>query len=849
MIHTKTKLICFLLALSLLLSVNPFAVAYATVEDASEEKTTDKQLTDTFVSGQTMVSTDYQMRISGAGLDMIKDFEGYTPYAVWDYAQWTYGYGSRAEYEGQYISESDASQLIKDIIYKYENSVNAFAKEYSIDLNQNQFDALVSFTYNLGEYYWKISTYENSTIKRMLIDMPTKGYDKDQMIETFCLYCHAGGEFLPGLYNRRAREGALFCFEEAMAGDLNDTNTDYYVLLRVNTSAYMVSGPSSSSSNIKSIKRASVMPIIRFSEDGSYGLTVYKGQPGWINAKYLVKLPRNAKVSDTKKTDDVSGYDSEGFTYTFDSENMTASIVSVGEKAGAPDVILPSFAIRDNKVYTVTSVGSLAFSGNTVIKSIYLPPEITSIADNAFEGSATENLYYELGSYAERYAVLSGFNAVPYDCARGHIYGEWITGEDPEAQSAKCAVCGYDAIRRQVGISVLEYPDKLEYYCDGKNAPEFVPAGLAIRVAYDDESTLDIEYTDEGAVKCSGFDTSKRGECPITVSYNSFTTTFNVKITELVMTSITISSKPKKTTYVEGIDLNLSGLSVKGNYNDGSSVKLENYTVSGYNKDKIGTQTVKVTYSGLSATFTVKVNQKSPTGFSVYSNPARMEYYVGDNFDPFGITLKVSYNNGTSEVIDHTAKLFEELRYSNFSSDKPGKTTVTLRFCGYTKTISPLIISRDLATDTYEMDSTYVSMVAPFTTVEEFIEGFDFSSRIKITYNGHDLSNEDFVPSGALIRLWYNADILDERALIVTGDPSGDGVVGLSDYVALYSYIKGVQSHTPVPTDELWLACADINGDGVVSLTDLVTVKKAVLGQTEIAPIGYSKITRNDEEI
>ena len=44
MIHTKTKLICFLLALSLLLSVNPFAVAYATVEDASEEKTTDKQI-------------------------------------------------------------------------------------------------------------------------------------------------------------------------------------------------------------------------------------------------------------------------------------------------------------------------------------------------------------------------------------------------------------------------------------------------------------------------------------------------------------------------------------------------------------------------------------------------------------------------------------------------------------------------------------------------------------------------------------------------------------------------------------------------------------------------------------
>lgn len=830
------------------MSGTPLTVAFATVDTDSEVQT-DKTLAESVTLGQTMVSTDYQMRTSEAGLDMIKDFEGYTPYAEWDYAQWTYGYGSRAEYEGQYISESDAAQLLKDIIYKYENSVNAFAKEYSINFNQNQFDALVSFTYNLGEYYWKISTYENSTIKRLLIDMPTKGYDKEQMVETFCMYCHAGGEFLQGLYNRRAREAALFCFEEVMAGDINDTNADYYVLLNVGNSAYMVEGPSSSAKTIKRISRASVLPVIRFSEDGSYGLTVYKGQPGWINSKFLVKLPRNAKVTDTTNKDDVTGYDSDGFTYSFDSEKMTAAIVSVDKDGADPDFVLPSFAIRDNKVYTVTGIDDSAFSKNTVIKSIYLPPEIERIADNAFVGSAIEILYYELGSYAEKFAVLSGFNAVPYDCARGHIYGAWVIGDDPEVQTATCAVCAYEAMRKQVGISVLEYPDKLEYFYDGSTKLEFITRGLTIRVEYDDGSTEDIDYKEGGAVKCSGFDLSKIGDCPITVHYNSFKTTFNVKITELVMTSITISSKPSKTTYIEGIDLNLSGLTVKGNYNDGSSVKIENYAVSGYNKNKIGTQTVKVTYSGLSATFTVKVKEKSPTGFRVYSNPARMEYYVGDSFDPFGITLRVYYNNGTADVIDHTAKLFEELRFSGFSSEDPGKTTVTLSFCGYTSTISPLIISRDLENNAYEMDEAYVSGVAIATKVEDFVKGFEHSTRIKITYNGKELSAQDPVPSGALIRLWYNADILDERILIVTGDPSGDGVLGLGDYVALYSYIKSVQSQYPKEHDEIWFISADVNGDQSVTLTDLVIIKKAIMGQIMIEPVAYIPKTQNYEEI
>ena len=193
--------------------------------------------------------------------------------------------------------------------------------------------------------------------------------------------------------------------------------------------------------------------------------------------------------------------------------------------------------------------------------------------------------------------------------------------------------------------------------------------------------------------------------------------------------------------------------------------------------------------------------------------------------------------------------LFEELRFSSFSSDTPGKTSVTLSFCGYTRTISVLIISRDLESEVYEIDPIYVSGVAPSTKVEDFVKNFDASSRIRLTYNDRELAATDNVPAGAVIRLWYNADVLDERTLMVTGDPSGDGIVGLSDYVALYSYIKDVKADAPIQNDEIWFACADVNGDGNVNLTDLINFKRAILGQIQISPIKYSDQTHKDEEI
>jgi len=103
------------------------------------------------------------MQISEHGLKIIKNFEGLSLSAYRDVAGvWTIGYGSTRYHDGRRVKPGDrlASELQADALFKntlgqYENAVNEYVK---VPLTQNQFDALVSFTYNEGTGALKEST-------------------------------------------------------------------------------------------------------------------------------------------------------------------------------------------------------------------------------------------------------------------------------------------------------------------------------------------------------------------------------------------------------------------------------------------------------------------------------------------------------------------------------------------------------------------------------------------------------------------------------------------------------------------------------------------------------------------
>ena len=95
------------------------------------------------------------MKISKNGIALIKSFEGLVLHAYKDIAGvWTIGYGSTRHQNGMTIkpgdklsNEAQANSLLVDTLDQYEAAVNSYVL---VPLTQNQYDALVSFTYNLG---------------------------------------------------------------------------------------------------------------------------------------------------------------------------------------------------------------------------------------------------------------------------------------------------------------------------------------------------------------------------------------------------------------------------------------------------------------------------------------------------------------------------------------------------------------------------------------------------------------------------------------------------------------------------------------------------------------------------
>ncbi|EPY1673834.1 lysozyme [Salmonella enterica subsp. enterica] len=147
------------------------------------------------------------MQTSPKGIALIKQFEGCSLTAYPDPgtggAPWTIGYGwthpvdGKSVKPGMKIEQETADRLLKTGLVSYENDVLKLAK---VKLTQGQFDALVSFAYNVGS-----RSLSTSALLKKLNDGDVKG-----AADEFPRWNKAGGKVLNGLTRRREAERALF---------------------------------------------------------------------------------------------------------------------------------------------------------------------------------------------------------------------------------------------------------------------------------------------------------------------------------------------------------------------------------------------------------------------------------------------------------------------------------------------------------------------------------------------------------------------------------------------------------------------------------------------------------------
>lgn len=143
------------------------------------------------------------MNTSDNGIAIIKEFEGFEPQVYKDIVGIpTIGYGHVVQPGEVFgiLTEENATALLKTDLVPREQSVNDLVK---VTINQNQFDALVSFVYNLGS-----NALKNSTLLRKL-----NGGDFAGAADQFLSWCMAGGKPVAGLKKRRGLERDLFLKE------------------------------------------------------------------------------------------------------------------------------------------------------------------------------------------------------------------------------------------------------------------------------------------------------------------------------------------------------------------------------------------------------------------------------------------------------------------------------------------------------------------------------------------------------------------------------------------------------------------------------------------------------------
>ena len=145
------------------------------------------------------------MKISKNGLQMIKNFEGLILVASNKLdGVWTVGYGCTIGVKPhQKITEKQAEEMLLKEVSKHETYVNKYVKQ--LKLNQNQFDALVSFSYNCG----------CGNLKNLVADKNGKATrDIETIAKKILLYNKCNGKVMRGLVNRRKKEYELFCSKD-----------------------------------------------------------------------------------------------------------------------------------------------------------------------------------------------------------------------------------------------------------------------------------------------------------------------------------------------------------------------------------------------------------------------------------------------------------------------------------------------------------------------------------------------------------------------------------------------------------------------------------------------------------
>ncbi|MBR6620679.1 MAG: bacterial Ig-like domain-containing protein [Clostridia bacterium] len=340
-----------------------------------------------------------------------------------------------------------------------------------------------------------------------------------------------------------------------------------------------------------------------------------------------------------------------------------------------------------------------------------------------------------------------------------------------------------------VKIEVKTLPTKTEYFVgDTLNT-----TGLTLTATYNNGTTETIT----SGFTCSPTKLTTAGKQTITVSYGGKTCTFDVTVKAVELVKIEVKTLPTKTEYFVGDMLDTTGLTLTATYNNGTTETItSDFTCSPTKLTTAGKQTITVSYGGKTCTFQITVKAVELVKIEVKTLPTKTEYFVGDTLDTAGLTLKATYNNGTTETIT------TGYTCSPTKLNTAGKQTITVSYgsktCTFDVTVKAVelvkIEVKTLPTKTEyfvgdTLDTAGLTLTATYNngTTETITTGFTCSptklatagkQTITVSYGGKTCTFDVTVKAVELVKIevktlptkteYFVGDTLDTTGLTLT---------------------------------------------------------------------------------
>lgn len=293
--------------------------------------------------------------------------------------------------------------------------------------------------------------------------------------------------------------------------------------------------------------------------------------------------------------------------------------------------------------------------------------------------------------------------------------------------------------RTPVSLAVTTPPTKTVY----EAGDSFDKTGMVVTVTYDDASTREVTNYNCSPVVLSINDTY------ITISYREMmttvTTTQPVTVKNLLK-KIQIITPPTETAYEIGDTIDLTGMVVHAFYSDGTSHEITNYTYSPHVVNSASDTEVTITYTedGITKTAIQDItvgNTPNLVSIAVSTPPTKVIYKAGEYFDPSGMVVTATFDNGTTKTVSGytyspTGTLQQDDSVITISYTKKGITKTT------TQNITVVYLTSIAITNPPTYTSYYDDEIFNTAGMEVTAYYSDSTSAVITTYS--------ISPSGAL---------------------------------------------------------------------------------------------------